>query len=223
MDDNRKGDKGEAGGVPESLDGGRFGPERRLYCRELIARFAHNLGLNWNIGEENTQSTEEVREMVKFIHDTDPYQHNFVIHLSPAGRLHGSGLVRCDRALQRELVQPARGRPYAFHARNRPGRNPSQAHRSRYERLAGRCSQMTTGGFPADWPKGTKEHERNQNRGLDFSTAASCRPLSFFAADLIHLFRPSIAEKNEKKAKEINEKGGWLTNERLSSSVASRG
>jgi hypothetical protein len=83
MDDHRKGDKGEAGGVPESLDGGRLGPERALYCRELIARFAHNLALNWNIGEENTQSTEEVREMVKFIHDTDPYKHNIVIHTFP--------------------------------------------------------------------------------------------------------------------------------------------
>ena len=36
-----------------------LGPERKLYCRELIARFGHNLALNWNLGEENTQSTEE--------------------------------------------------------------------------------------------------------------------------------------------------------------------
>jgi hypothetical protein len=84
MDDNRRGsgDKGESL-VPESLDGGKLGPERKLYCRELIARFAHNLALNWNIGEENTQSTEEVRDMVKFLHDTDPYRHHIVIHTYP--------------------------------------------------------------------------------------------------------------------------------------------
>ena len=54
------------GRVPESLDGGKLGIERKLYCRELIARFGHALALNWNIGEENTQSTEEVRDMVKY-------------------------------------------------------------------------------------------------------------------------------------------------------------
>ncbi len=84
MDDNRRGlGEGAASQVPESLDGGKLGPERRLYCRELIARFGHALALNWNIGEENTQSTEEVRDMVRFIHDTDPYRHNIVIHTYP--------------------------------------------------------------------------------------------------------------------------------------------
>ena len=83
MDDNRRGQNGETVVVPESLDGGKPGPERKLYCRELIARFAHNLALNWNIGEENTQSTEEVRDMVKFLHETDPYRHPIVIHTFP--------------------------------------------------------------------------------------------------------------------------------------------
>jgi hypothetical protein len=54
-----------------------------LYCRELIARFGHALALNWNIGEENTQTAEEVRDMVKFLHDTDPYRHHIVLHTFP--------------------------------------------------------------------------------------------------------------------------------------------
>lgn len=83
IDDNRLGEHGEEHVVTESLDGGKLGPERRLYCRELIARFAHNLALNWNIGEENTQSTEEVRDMARFLHDTDPYKHHIVIHTFP--------------------------------------------------------------------------------------------------------------------------------------------
>jgi hypothetical protein len=83
IDDDRRGDKSEPGRVPESLDGGKLGPERRLYCRELIARFGHALALNWNIGEENTQSTEEIRDMVKFLHDTDAYRHHIVIHTFP--------------------------------------------------------------------------------------------------------------------------------------------
>ena len=82
-DDQRLGMGRKEGNLPEALDGGKLGPERKLYCRELIARFGHALALNWNIGEENTQSTEEVRDMVKFLHDTDPYRHNIVLHTFP--------------------------------------------------------------------------------------------------------------------------------------------
>ncbi len=69
--------------VPEALDGGRLGPERKLYLRELVARFAHQLALNWNLGEENTQSTEEQVAMARYLHDTDPYHHPIVLHTYP--------------------------------------------------------------------------------------------------------------------------------------------
>jgi hypothetical protein len=83
IDDDRRGGKAGGGGVPESLDGGRLGPERKLYGRELIARFGHALALNWNLGEENTQSTEEIRAMAEFFHATDPYRHPIVLHTFP--------------------------------------------------------------------------------------------------------------------------------------------
>ena len=67
----------------QSLDGGDLGPQRKLYLRELIARFGHNLALNWNLGEENTQSTEQIRAMARFIRETDPYDHNIVLHTYP--------------------------------------------------------------------------------------------------------------------------------------------
>lgn len=82
-DDQRAGMKREKKKIPESLDGGKLGIERKLYCRELIARYGHALALNWNIGEENTQSTEEVQDMVKYLHDTDPYKHHIVLHTFP--------------------------------------------------------------------------------------------------------------------------------------------
>lgn len=83
IDDERRGDRSEPGRVPEALDGGRLGPERMLYCRELIARFSHNLALNWNLGEENTQSSEEIRDMARYIRETDPYDHLIVVHTYP--------------------------------------------------------------------------------------------------------------------------------------------
>ncbi|MGC8991830.1 MAG: DUF5060 domain-containing protein, partial [Verrucomicrobiia bacterium] len=63
-----------------ALDRGELGPERKLYYRELIARFGYLLALNWNLGEENTQTADQQRAMAKFFHDHDPWQHPVVIH-----------------------------------------------------------------------------------------------------------------------------------------------
>jgi len=63
------------------LDGGNLGSQRKLYYRELIARFAHHMALNWNLGEEiNTASHEQKAAWGNYFHTTDPYQHNIVIH-----------------------------------------------------------------------------------------------------------------------------------------------
>lgn len=98
-DDERLGMGRKPGKLPEALDGGKLGPERKLYCRELIARFGHALALNWNIGEENTQSTEEVRDMVKYLHDTDPYRHHIVLHTFPPEQELVYELLLGDRSL----------------------------------------------------------------------------------------------------------------------------
>lgn len=67
----------------QALDGGNLGLARKLYLRELIARYGHNLALNWNLGEENTQSTEQIRDMAGYIRQTDPYGHIVVLHTYP--------------------------------------------------------------------------------------------------------------------------------------------
>ena len=82
MDDNRVGQEGK-GRVPSALDGGDLRIERKLYCRELVARFAHELALNWNLGEENTQSTEQQNAMAGYIRELDPYDHLIVVHTYP--------------------------------------------------------------------------------------------------------------------------------------------
>jgi hypothetical protein len=72
--------------VVESLDGGALGPERRLYLREIVARFGYELALNWNLGEENTQSSAQQRAMAAYIESLDPYTHHIVIHTHPHGQ-----------------------------------------------------------------------------------------------------------------------------------------
>lgn len=72
------------------LDGGDLGVQRKLYYRELIARFGHHLALNWNMGEENGkwsdtwknpyQSTSQRLAMARYFFENDPYHHHVVIH-----------------------------------------------------------------------------------------------------------------------------------------------
>jgi hypothetical protein len=65
------------------LDGGHLGPERRLYLRELIARFGHHLGLQWNLGEENTNTDAQRKAFCQYIKQLDPYDHPIVCHTFP--------------------------------------------------------------------------------------------------------------------------------------------
>jgi hypothetical protein len=67
----------------QGLDGGDLGRQRKLYYRELIARFAHHPALVWNLGEENTNTNEQRKAFARYIHDLDPYDHPVVCHTYP--------------------------------------------------------------------------------------------------------------------------------------------
>lgn len=67
----------------QKMDGGGVGRERKLYYRELIARYGHHLALNWNMGEENTQTDAQRIGMAQYFADNDPYKHLVVIHTYP--------------------------------------------------------------------------------------------------------------------------------------------
>jgi len=65
------------------LDGGDLGIQRKLYYRELIARFAHHPALVWNLGEENTNSDLQRMAFSEYIQRIDPYRHPVVVHTYP--------------------------------------------------------------------------------------------------------------------------------------------
>ena len=69
--------------APESLDGGTLGKERKLYTREIIARFGHHLALNWNLGEETRMTDENIKDWLAYIEKIDPFSHHRVIHTAP--------------------------------------------------------------------------------------------------------------------------------------------
>ena len=55
---------------------------RKLYYRELIARFGHHLALQWNLGEENTNNDRYRIEFAEYIRSVDPYDHPITVHTS---------------------------------------------------------------------------------------------------------------------------------------------
>jgi len=67
----------------QGLDGGELGIQRKLYYRELIARFAHHPALQWNLGEENTNTHQQRVDFARFIRNLDPYDHPIVVHTFP--------------------------------------------------------------------------------------------------------------------------------------------
>ncbi len=66
------------------LDDAELGPHRKLYYRELIARFAHHPALNWNLGEEvglnSDPTTQDKKDWAEYFWTHDPYKHHIVIH-----------------------------------------------------------------------------------------------------------------------------------------------
>lgn len=70
------------------LDNGYTDVQRRLYLRELVARFGHHLAVTWNIGEENGpaewtpigQTDQQRKDMATFLKQVNPYPSIVVVH-----------------------------------------------------------------------------------------------------------------------------------------------
>jgi hypothetical protein len=55
-------------------------PIRKLYYRELTARFSHHLAVIWNLGEENNTPDKDRKEIAAYIRELDPYDHPITVH-----------------------------------------------------------------------------------------------------------------------------------------------
>lgn len=66
------------------LDNGELGTERRLYYREMIARFGHHPAMQWNLCEEFNLNfdlgPERIRAFAEYIRAVDPYDHPITVH-----------------------------------------------------------------------------------------------------------------------------------------------
>src|SRR3712207_247552 len=66
------------------LDNGNLRTERKLYYRELIARFGHHLAITWNLGEENTNTDAQRKAFSQYIRQLDPYKSPINVHTHPS-------------------------------------------------------------------------------------------------------------------------------------------
>jgi hypothetical protein len=111
----------------EGLDGGELEIQRKLYYRELIARFGHHLAIVWNLGEESTNTTAQQKAFVEYIRKLDPYNHPIVLHTFPDNQkkiytpllgfeyMEGASLQTLDAHEQTLLwtrLSAAKGRPW---------------------------------------------------------------------------------------------------------------
>lgn len=70
------------------LDNGYTDVQRKLYLRELVARFGHQLAVTWNIGEENGpadwtpigQTDAQKKDMMNYLKKINPYPSVVVVH-----------------------------------------------------------------------------------------------------------------------------------------------
>jgi hypothetical protein len=53
---------------------------RKLYLRELIARFSHHPAVIWNLGEENNTPDQDRKEIARWIRQHDAYGHPVTVH-----------------------------------------------------------------------------------------------------------------------------------------------
>ncbi len=67
----------------QKMDGGELGRERKLYYRQLIAHYSHHLGLNWNLGEECTNTVQQNEDFATYFAENDPYKSISVVHTFP--------------------------------------------------------------------------------------------------------------------------------------------
>jgi hypothetical protein len=66
------------------LDDATLGTERKLFYREMVARFGHHNALQWNVSEEYNYkyplSPDKVKAFAGYVQQIDPYDHPITVH-----------------------------------------------------------------------------------------------------------------------------------------------
>jgi hypothetical protein len=72
--------------IHNKLSKGELGIDRKLFYREMMARFSHHLAITWNIGEEFNLAPARAEEFGAFLKALDPYDQLVVVHTGPKSK-----------------------------------------------------------------------------------------------------------------------------------------
>ncbi|WP_025865234.1 DUF5060 domain-containing protein [Prolixibacter bellariivorans] len=105
------------------LDNGNTDAQRKLYYRELVARFGHHPALVWNLGEENGpadwtpngQNDAQRKSMASYLAKIDPYHHPIVIHTHSDNANRDKVLIPMLGFKSLDGVSLQMGNPYDVH------------------------------------------------------------------------------------------------------------
>ena len=71
-----------------------FAPSRKIYYREMVARFGHHLAISWNLGEESGwndatgyavgSTTQQRKDWADYIRQLTYYEDNITVHNGPS-------------------------------------------------------------------------------------------------------------------------------------------
>ncbi len=111
------------------LDDGELGVERKLYYRELVARFAHHGALQWNLCEEYNLNwdfgPQRICDFADYLRAIDPYDHPITVH--SAGDPLRTGIHVRGRAVQHDVdsagAEPHRHADQCVSGRDRQSRS----------------------------------------------------------------------------------------------------
>jgi hypothetical protein len=148
-------------------------PIRKLYYRELAARFSHHPALIWNIGEENDTPDADRKEIARYIRHHDAYEHPITVHthnnraLTTYDELFGDPFYEATSIqgwmsnYNREVIElrrrsAAAGRPWAiFHDEQPPASHgvlpDADDPEHREVRIEGLWGNLIGGGSGVEW------------------------------------------------------------------------
>jgi hypothetical protein len=78
---------------------------RKLYYRELVARFAHHRAVIWNLGEENNTPDPDRKEIARWIRRLDAYKHPITVHTHNNKQLEFYNGLFGDEAFEATSIQ----------------------------------------------------------------------------------------------------------------------
>ena len=76
-------ESGNENWLDDGLSTMTFGVERKLFFRELIARFSYLMAIKWNLSEENDYPVSMLRAFADYLQALDPAGHPICVHTKP--------------------------------------------------------------------------------------------------------------------------------------------